>query len=114
MASVPLQPVTASEPAVVAKQRRWRSLRATHVGDRIYRLVLLIAAAPCIRKFGPSFVWKSVWDPVAEVFGAAPLIFGTVASSVLALIVAVPLALGMAIFVTEFAPRWIRQPLSFL
>jgi len=51
---------------------------------------------------------------VAEIYGAAPMIFGTLASSFIALLIAVPLALGVAIFLTEFAPRWVRQPVAFL
>jgi phosphate transport system permease protein len=76
--------------------------------------VLFVSALPALRRFGPSFLWTSTWDPVAEVYGAAPMIFGTLASSVLALLIAVPLALGVAIFLTEFSPRWLRQPVAFL
>jgi len=108
------------------------ALGTANVGDRVYRIVLtglavtlpllLLAllvqlaasALPAIKRFGFGFLWNSVWDPVAEVFGAAPLIFGTLASSFLALVMAVPLALGVAIFLTELAPRWLRQPVAFL
>ncbi|HYU08812.1 MAG TPA: phosphate ABC transporter permease subunit PstC [Gemmatimonadales bacterium] len=76
--------------------------------------VLLVRALPAITTFGPSFLWTSTWDPVAEVYGAAPMIFGTLASSLLALLIAVPLALSVAIFLTEFSPRWLRQPVAFL
>jgi phosphate transport system permease protein len=76
--------------------------------------VLFVSAIPALRRFGPSFLWTSTWDPVAEVYGAAPMIFGTLASSLLALLIAVPLALGVAIFLTEFSPRWLRQPVAFL
>ena len=76
--------------------------------------VLTHSAMPAIRRFGLSFVWTGTWDPVAEVYGAGPLIFGTVVSSLLALLIAVPLALGVAIFLTEFAPSWMRQPVAFL
>ncbi len=76
--------------------------------------VLLVSALPAIKAFGPSFLWTSTWDPVAEVYGAAPMIFGTLASSLLALLIAVPLALSVAIFLTEFSPRWLRQPVAFL
>lgn len=75
---------------------------------------LTIQAWPSIQKFGLTFLWTSTWDPVAEVFGAAPMIFGTVVSSLLALLIAVPLSLGVAIFLTEFAPKWMRQPVAFL
>src|SRR6267143_4781668 len=76
--------------------------------------VLFVSSLPALRRFGPSFFWTSTWDPVIEVYGAAPMVFGTLASSLLALLIAVPLALGVAIFLTEFSPRWLRQPLAFL
>jgi len=76
--------------------------------------VLFVSSLPALRRFGPSFLWTSTWDPVAEVYGAAPMVFGTLASSLLALLIAVPLALGVAVFLTEFSPRWLRQPVAFL
>ena len=75
---------------------------------------LAVNAWPAMRRFGFGFLWHSTWDPVAEVYGAGPLIFGTIVSSLLALVIAVPLALGVAVFLTEFAPRYIRQPVAFL
>lgn len=71
------------------------------------------AAMPAIREFGWSFLTSSQWNPVAGEFGAAPFIFGTVASSLLALVLAVPLSVGLAIFLTELAPRWMAGPVSF-
>lgn len=103
-----------------------------YYGDRVYKWLLTglaltlplllvaivadlaVSAWPSIHKFGFSFIWTSVWDPVSEVYGAAPMIFGTLVSSLLALVIAVPLSLGVAIFLTEFAPLWIRQPVAFL
>jgi phosphate transport system permease protein len=76
--------------------------------------VLFVEALPALKRFGPSFLFTSTWDPVVEVYGAAPMIFGTLASSLLALLIAVPLALSVAIFLTEFSPRWLRQPVAFL
>jgi phosphate transport system permease protein len=67
-----------------------------------------------IRKFGVSFLTSSRWDPVAEEFGAVPFIFGTVVSSFLGLLIAVPLGIGTAIYLTELAPLWLRQPLISL
>jgi phosphate transport system permease protein len=75
---------------------------------------LTVSAWPALRKFGFGFLFTSTWDPVAEVYGAAPMIFGTLVSSLLGLVIAVPLALGTAIFLTEFAPGWLRQPIGFL
>lgn len=75
---------------------------------------LAISGAPALKRFGIGFLFTTTWDPVAEQYGAAPMIFGTIVSSLLALVLAVPLALGAAIFLTEFAPRWLRQPVGFL
>ena len=75
---------------------------------------VVAAAWPALRQFGFGFLTSSVWDPPREQFGAAPMIFGTVVSSILALILAAPLALGVAIFLSEFCPKWLRQPLAFL
>ncbi|MGH8573091.1 MAG: phosphate ABC transporter permease subunit PstC [Gammaproteobacteria bacterium] len=108
------------------------SLERTSYGDRIFRALLTLGALAipvllaflvfelwsgsrlAIEKFGLGFVRSSTWDPVAEEFGAFPLIFGTLISSLLALVIAVPLSLGVAIYLTEFAPRIIRQPVAFL
>ncbi|HEV8303363.1 MAG TPA: phosphate ABC transporter permease subunit PstC, partial [Gemmatimonadales bacterium] len=133
MTTLPLEPVPAPpEQATPSAEPRWQSLRGVNESDRIYQGVLtalalalpflivvllvqlFVSALPAIRRFGPSFLWTSTWDPVAQVYGAAPMIFGTLASSFLALLIAVPLALGVAIFLTEFAPRWLRQPVAFL
>jgi phosphate transport system permease protein len=65
-------------------------------------------------KFGWSFLVKNVWDPVNENFGALPFIYGTVLSSLIALILAVPLSLGTALFLTEICPRQLRAVLSLL
>lgn len=64
--------------------------------------------------FGMGFLTGSTWDPVNEVFGALPFIFGTLVSSFLALIIAVPFSLGIAIFLSELAPERLRTPLSFI
>jgi phosphate transport system permease protein len=71
------------------------------------------AAWPAVRHFGPGFVTSTDWDPVNGQFGALPFIFGTLASSLLALVIAVPLAVGLAIFLTELAPRWLAAPIGF-
>ena len=133
MTTLPLEPVPLPpEQSTPSADSRWRGLLSVDRSDRIYRRiltalalvlpalilmilgVLFVSALPAVKRFGPSFVWTSTWDPVAEVYGAAPMIFGTLASSFLALLIAVPLALGVAIFLTEFSPRWLRQPVAFL
>ncbi|PKL82049.1 MAG: phosphate ABC transporter permease subunit PstC [Ignavibacteriae bacterium HGW-Ignavibacteriae-3] len=67
-----------------------------------------------IDKFGWSFLVNSTWDPVLEIYGALPIIYGTVVSSFLALIFALPLSIGVAVFLAEVAPPWLEKPLSFL
>jgi len=115
-------------PAVGAVPRA----RPGNVGDRILRgvvraaalslVVLVVAlaaemvfrAGPSVRAFGLQFLYTSVWDPVAERFGAVPFIYGTLVSSLLAMVIAVPLGLGAAIYLAELAPQWIRAPVAFL
>ncbi|MGB9659450.1 MAG: phosphate ABC transporter permease subunit PstC [Nitrososphaerales archaeon] len=67
-----------------------------------------------INKFGLGFLTGVEWDPVHQVFGALPFIYGTVTSSIIALIIAVPISLGIAIYLSELAPRRLRSPLSFM
>src|SRR5262245_39743980 len=67
-----------------------------------------------IQKFGLSFWRTETWDPVAGIFGALPFIWGTLYSSVLALLIATPIALGIAVFISELCPAPLRQPLVFL
>src|SRR3954471_20983661 len=77
-------------------------------------VVLLKDSMLSVRKFGFSFWSTRTWDPVAGEFGALPFIWGTLYSSVLALLLAAPVALGIAIFLAELCPGWLRQPLAFL
>jgi len=63
--------------------------------------------------FGWKFFFRSEWDPVNSQFGALPFVYGTIVSSILALVIAVPLAIGVAVFTTEMSPRWLRGPLAF-
>jgi len=107
-------------------------LRGGGFGDRAYDaiitamalcvpllLILLVfaiteAAWPALRQFGFTFLTSSDWDPVNLRFGAAPAIYGTIVSSIIALVIATPLALGVAIYIAEFAPLWLRRPVAFL
>ena len=67
-----------------------------------------------IKKFGFGFLTSTTWDPFSQVFGALPMIYGTLISSLLSLIIAIPLGLGVAVFLSELAPSWLEKPLSFL
>jgi len=124
-------------PAVAMSNTAGEAPAADHLGERslgdgIYRAAITLFAL-CIptllvlvawelfsagwstfREFGVDFLTSSVWDPVAGEFGAAPAIYGTLLSSFLALLIAVPLALGVSIFLSELSPRWMRQPIGFL
>lgn len=95
------------------------------IGTGLFGFVLILIVAAIgvelvrqsllsIQKFGLSFWRTSVWDPVAGEFGALPFIWGTLYSSVLALLIATPVALGIAVFVSELCPARLRQPLVFL
>jgi phosphate transport system permease protein len=77
-------------------------------------VVLALQSLPSIQKFGLSFWRTEIWDPVAGEFGALPFIWGTLYSSVLALLIATPVALGIAIFISELCPAVLRQPLVFV
>lgn len=107
-------------------------LSGSRAGDRLFKIALTLAALAipvlmaflvwelyggaslAIDRYGLDFITGSEWDPVAEHFGAWPLIFGTLLSSLIALVIAVPLSLGVAIYITEFAPRALRQPIAFV
>lgn len=102
------------------------------IGDKVFRTILVIAAAsillivvamiimmvsnslPTIKQFGFGFLTGSDWKPAESIFGALPFIYGTVVSSLIALLISVPISLGIAIFLTEQAPKSIAKPISFL
>jgi phosphate transport system permease protein len=102
----------------------------SHFGDRAFKaLTLLMAlsvfvlivligyelahgAAPAMHHFGWHFLISTDWDPVNEKFGALPFIFGTLVSSAIGLLIAVPLSIATAVYLTELAPLWLRQPLT--
>jgi phosphate transport system permease protein len=77
-------------------------------------LLLAIYAAPAIGRFGVGFLTTTTWDPVFERFGAAHFVYGTLVTSAVALLIAAPLGVGAALFVAEYAPRWLGEPVSFL
>jgi phosphate transport system permease protein len=128
MAATIIQP----EPTAPSPAPAPPPLERTAYGDRVFRALLTLGAlavpvllaflvyelwtgsALAMDRFGLRFLTSGTWDPVAEEFGAFPLIFGTLVSSFIALVIAVPLSLGVAIFLTEFAPKTIRQPVAFL
>jgi phosphate transport system permease protein len=103
-----------------------------NTGDAVYRVLMLLIALlmvgvviamvwalatesmPSIRQFGFSFLKGRTWDPIRGEFGALPFVYGTVASSLIALLISVPFSLGIAIFLVEQAPYYIARPIGFL
>jgi phosphate transport system permease protein len=75
-------------------------------------LSLLVGALPAIEKFGWHFFTSTVWDPVQNNYGGLVMIYGTLATSVIALLIAVPVSFGIALFLTELSPAWLKRPLG--
>jgi len=73
---------------------------------------LLVGAAPAIKEYGLSFLWTNEWDPVQDKYGGLAMIYGTLATSVIALLIAVPVSFGIALFLTELSPNWLKRPLG--
>ena len=73
---------------------------------------LVYASWPSLEKFGLSFIWTSEWNPPKEHFGALIPIYGTLVTSIIALVIAVPVSFGIALFLTELSPGWLRRPLG--
>lgn len=113
-----------TQPAPLARARN------SAAGDRLFRglvaaaagfvLISLLAAAlsmlygglPAFEKFGLGFLYRSVWDPVAHDFGALVPIYGTIVTSIISMLIAVPVSFGIALFLTEVAPAWLRGPIA--
>jgi phosphate transport system permease protein len=117
---------TTYEPAAPEDLRR----RGIRLGDVLFRGIALAAALaatallaliawkifdlawPAIQDFGLSFIWTEAWDPVTNTFGALIFIYGTVVTSLIALAIATPLSIAIALFLTEIAPRRIAAPIA--
>ena len=106
--------------------------RAGRLADQVFKLVTLLFALAIaglvvlmivemardstlsFDRFGWSFIWREVWDPVREEFGALPFIYGSAVSSIIGLIIAVPVSIGVSVFLVEHAPRSLSTSISFL
>jgi len=109
-----------------------RMRRSSRFGDRFFAGITFLMAATVlllictvgwqlwsgsrlsIQRFGIHFLVSSDWDPGNDAYGALPFIYGTLVSSLIALVIAVPLSVATAIYLTELAPRWLRQPIISL
>ncbi len=107
-----------------------QSSRASNLGDRVFAatataaglfvlallgaiiIMLFIGGLPAFEKFGAFFLVDADWDPVEQIFGAAVPIYGTIVTSIVAMVIAVPISFGIAFFLTELAPQWLRGPVG--
>src|SRR5580700_8588031 len=120
------------ETAVIRRETRRGDFGGRLFGDRIFGLstlglalvvlaliislavVLIQASLPSLHQFGLHFLVSTDWDPVNDIYGALPFIYGTAVSSALALTIAIPLSLGVALCLSELAPAWLKRPIAFL
>src|SRR5271170_1241732 len=128
-----MAPSATKPPAEISQIRKFLQSRGSSVAiDKAFGGLMLVCAMAIfaivglilfeliarsqlsISKFGIGFFFRQAWDPVSGEFGALPFIYGTLVSSFLGLLIAVPLAIGVAIFLTEMCPKLLRGPLSFL
>jgi len=118
-----------TKPEIAAKGSLKPGIGPAHFGDRAFEWLTLIMAfsvfilifvigyelargsMPAIHKFHWHFLVSSDWDPVNDIYGALPFIIGTLVSSAIALLIAVPISIATAVYLTELAPLWLRQPL---
>ena len=114
--------LVSNDMVMIAKKQRSQDFFFHRVTQGFSLLVLLallgiiislfINAWPTFQKFGLQFIWRVEWDIIKQDFGAAIAVVGTVASAAIAMVLAVPLAFGIAVFLTETCPAWLRRPLG--
>ena len=114
--------LVSNDMVMIAKKQRLQDFFFHRVTQGFSLLVLLallgiiislfINAWPTFQKFGLQFIWRVEWDIIKQDFGAAIAVVGTVASAAIAMVLAVPLAFGIAVFLTETCPAWLRRPLG--
>ena len=127
---LPLDAVPPRSPSVMTAPPTPRKARSGPLADRLFALMakgaalltlsllmaimvtLFIGAWPAIKEFGPGFLTSAVWDPVQNKYGGLVMIYGTVVTSVIALLIAVPVSFGIALFLTELSPAWLKRPLG--
>lgn len=122
-----MNPVDPQISSLVTKARpirsaAWENLLFEWVTRAFALLVLLTLAAilfslvwtsmPSIKAFGLSFLWSDEWDPVRDRYGALIPVYGTLVSSIVALMIAFPVSFGIAVFLTEMSPAWLKRPLG--
>ena len=116
------RPVPAGGPAPRAVRAAWadRLFAGLALAAALLTLALLagiigslvVGAAPAIREYGLGFLTSSEWDPVQDRYGGLVMIYGTLMTSLIALVIAVPVSFGIALFLTEMSPGWLKRPLG--
>ena len=111
-----------SRPPVRKPQSRWADMLFAGAarGAAVVTLMLLfgiiaslvVGAWPAIQEYGISFLWRSEWDPAMDRYGGLVMIYGTLMTSFIALLIAVPVSFGIALFLTELSPGWLKRPLG--
>ena len=122
----------ATKKAIRMSQRQAKKTQEAHFGDRVFHgtlkiiawstivlvaaiiALLLKTALPVLSKYGLGFFTGTDWNPVEDSFGALPFIYGTIVTSLMALIMAAPVSIGVALFLTEIAPSWLSKTIGFL
>ncbi|EQD64826.1 phosphate ABC transporter, inner membrane subunit PstC, partial [mine drainage metagenome] len=124
MNPIPTQPAErAPVPAGQARGSGYLADRLFEWMTRIFALLVLftllailaslvVTSAPSLKAFGFSFLWSEDWDPVQDKYGALIPVYGTLVSSFVALLIAVPISFGIAVFLTEMSPPWLKRPLG--
>jgi phosphate transport system permease protein len=75
-------------------------------------ITLLVSSLPALKQFGPSFFTSDAWNPVTVEFGGLVPIYGTIVTSIIAMLIGIPVSFGIAMFITELAPTWLKRPLG--
>ncbi len=125
VADQPVQasPVLSESMTLSARPRKWLGNWIFHNLTRLFAFLtftvlvgivisLIYTSWPSLQKFGLAFLWTSEWNPPMERFGALVPIYGTIVTSIIALVIAVPVSFGIALFLTELSPGWLRRPLG--
>ena len=125
-----IQPGARADHAIMSRTISDQTLKRQHLLDRLFRgatqafalivlgllaailLSLFIGAWPALKAFGWPFFGHTEWNPVTQEFGALVPIFGTLVTSIIALLIGIPISFGIALFLTELSPPWLRRPLG--